>query len=106
MKAILKHWTKGGTALTNFPETDRAVYEEAALRFGDPRLSVERERMEAPVGDSDGGSLHVLTFNSAERVEVAQGFWPVFYHVQNELRGAPIPDYYLGSLPAEGNTSA
>ena len=84
-----KHWTEGGTAITNFPEEDFPIYIEAIQRFGDNDLIVSDQPF-GPMRGMPGGSLHDLS-----RLCSLSPFWKVFEQVHREMR--PYGYYALHS---------
>ena len=84
-----KHWTNGGTGITNFPKEDFPIYIEAIQRFGDKNLVVSDEPF-GPMRGQPGGSLHDL-----DQLRSLGPFWRVFEQVYAEIK--PGGTYTLSS---------
>ena len=74
-----RHWTEGGTAITNFGPDEFDRYIEAIQRFGDRDLVVSDSRFGWTMGKLPGGSLHDI----ARRGDLSP-FWRVFEKVRTE----------------------
>ncbi len=58
MKIIMKHWTEGGTCVTNFTPDRLPIFQEAVRQYGNPDFIVIEEAIQ-PAPKDYGGSLHV-----------------------------------------------
>ena len=79
------HWTKGGTAITNFTiDSGRGikVYEEAIKRFEDTNLFIVRKPfLGSPQNQPDSAALHRIG-----RTGDLSQFWNIFNEVAKEFK--------------------
>jgi hypothetical protein len=74
----MKHWTQGGTALTNFAFNRMPVFFEAVKRYGSVEYQVALQSF-PPCPSNYGGSLHY--FGTGD----CSPFWKFFEEVDAEL---------------------
>jgi hypothetical protein len=85
MEIINEHFTKGGTAVTNFDAKDREIYEAAIAEYGDPDLVIS----ERPMPDERGkeithNKMHSLhNLRSDGRKELGE-FWKIWRRIRDE----------------------
>jgi len=85
MKAIdLKHWTDGGTGVTNFEENEMPLYEKAIKRFGDTELVVSDKPIEAKVPYKILLKMKLCSFHNLKENHDLSDFWKVFKQVKSE----------------------
>jgi hypothetical protein len=84
-----KHWTEGGTAITNFGEECFPLYIEAIERFGDKNLVVSDERYGSSRGKQPGGSLHDL--RGAAGLDDFSAFGRILEQVVREFARGEFP---------------
>ena len=84
-----RHWTDGGSGLTNFSAHQFSVYIEAVRRHGNPKFVVSCTRMLGRGRDMEGGSLHYLgKFRCEDGSEACSAFWRTFDVVKVEMKDA------------------
>jgi hypothetical protein len=89
---IMKHWTEGGTGVTNFQPDRLPIFREAVRRYGDPTLIVLDEAM-PPAPKNYGGSLHCVAMRWSGMLDLSP-FWCVYEEVANEGKGRNAHDAY------------
>ena len=82
-----RHWTVGGTFVTNFSLDQREIYEEAIKRHADPLLVIE-ERPCPPCPQEYGHALHWR--NNDVKWDLSP-FWRVFDAVRAERKSKDDP---------------
>jgi hypothetical protein len=74
-----KHWTNGGTAITNFDVADKELYEKAIAEYGDETLYISNDILCADF--SEKGTMLCLHHNSQNHD--LSDFWKLFNIHQN-----------------------
>lgn len=94
-----KHWHEGGTHITNFKESMRAIYLAAVESFDDPRLVVSANATQH-AREGYGGALHWV---GEERLPDLSYFWRLFdiEILRAELAAA---NERIAALTAQPNT--
>jgi hypothetical protein len=83
-KIILKHWTKGGTLVTNFSKEHLDIYAEAVKEYNSPHLVIA-----APSSPHISGAmgLHDLRGKQGD----LSGFWELWRCIEAEKQPDPTP---------------
>ena len=84
MTLIMKHWTEGGTGVTNFSPDKFDLYKESVRLYGDPSLIV-CDQAYPPAPPSYGGSLHWLKHKNTTTGYVhfdLSAFWELFRDIE------------------------
>lgn len=91
MQLIHKHWTEGGTGVTNTDADQLPIYQEAVRRYGN-RNGHQLVMSDLSMSPKCGGlSLHDLSFLDRTRKGSLDEFWAIFDRVRKEME-PPKPD--------------
>jgi len=85
-----KHWTEGGTFVTNFQLHRLPIFKEAIKRYGDDKI-IACDYSESPAPRDYGGCLHdTRTRSEGASTPCLSAFWKIFKEVEaEEIKNAP-----------------
>ena len=84
-----KHWSKGGTGVTNFNKEDRWIYERAIDIYGDPKLEIG-----SPIGLLVGCTTHLALYYSTH------GDLSKFWRIYDDVRKNENPPATNSTTPS------